>query len=162
MKKTLFTAALALVLSVGGFVLSAQEAANSVTLEKRDSLVKLVVQSKLDVNLKNSLTKSAGDSSSVTFGYVKNDGKFVSLVDVMADAEVANGEEKSSTLVLGKFQKGDTIQFGYGNSDGLAAAPTVQVASDAGFHAGYDIDSFYHLDFPKDPFDGKIDIYIVG
>jgi len=163
MKKTLFTAALAFVLSAGGFALSAQEAANSITLEKDHSLVKLVVESNVDVNLKDSLTRTSGDSPASTFGYVKNDGSFVSLVDAMAEAQAADGDAKSASLVLGKFQAGDTFQFGYGNAAGLnSVASTVKVASDAGFHAGFDIDSFYNLDFSQDPFDGKIEIYIMG
>ena len=57
MKKTLFTAALALALSLGGAALSAQETStDAITLEKDHSLVTLVVESKLDVNLKHSNT----------------------------------------------------------------------------------------------------------
>lgn len=166
MKKTLFTAALALALSLGGAALSAQETStDAITLEKDHSLVTLVVESKLDVNLKQSLTTTSETTGTASFGYKKNGTEFVSLVDAMAAVEVANSDNtaKSATLTLGKFQTGDTFQFGYGNSSTFEAfTPTLKVASDAGFHAGYDIDSFYQLDFPKDPFDGRIEIYVMG
>ena len=168
MSKTLFTAALAFVLSIGGFALSAQDSASSITLKKDYSLVKLVAQSNVDVGLKESLTKStssSGNAGSVTFGYVKNDGKFVSLVDAMAGAEVVNGDNstRTATYVLGKFHQNDTFQFGYGNDTSFeAVSPTLKVAGDPGFNAGYDIDSFYQLDFSNDPFDGKIDILVMG
>lgn len=160
MKKTLFTTALAFVLSIGGIALSAQDSANSITLDKDYSLVKLVVESKVEANLKESLTQSVGDNA-VTFGYVKNGGGFESLVDKVAEAQGEN--PTSAEVVLGKFSAGDTFQFGYGNTaDGLTSvASTVKVASDAGYYAEYNIDSFYQKDFSENPFDGKVDILVM-
>lgn len=163
MSKTLFTAALAFVLSIGGFVVSAQE---EIKLEKDYSLVKLVANSgNVDMGLQESLTKSTSPSGdNVKFGYVQNDGNFVSLVDAMAAAQVVNSDStKTSTYVLGKFQKNDTFQFGYGNDTSFdAVTPTLRVAGDPLFNAGYNIDSFYQLDFDEDPFNGKIDILVMG
>lgn len=163
MSKTLFAAALAFVLSIGGFALSAQD----ITMEKDYSLVKLVAQSKtVNVSLTDKLTVSLpGNAKSATFGYVKNDGEFVSLVDAMAAVDVANDDNsaKVATLVLGKFKNNDVLQFGYGNDTTFeAVSPSLKVASDPGFNAAYNIDSFYQLDFSNDPFDGMIDILVMG
>ena len=160
MKKTLFTTAVAFVLSIGGIALSAQDSANSITLDKDYSLVRLVVESNVEANLKESLTVSEEGGKADTFGYVKNGGGFVSLVDKVAEAQGEN--PKSAEVVLGKFRAGDTFQFGYGNAGGFTpVAPTVKVASDAGYYAEYNIDTFYQLDFSQDAFNGKVDILVM-
>jgi hypothetical protein len=157
MSKTLFTAALAFVLSIGGFALSA---ADSITLNKDFSLVKLVVQTNIEGNLIENLTRTSSETSTkMPFGYVKNNGDFVPLQKSMTEKEVVNDETKSTTFVLGKFKQGDTFQFGYSNGTDFEA---LSVASDPAFNAGYNIDGFYHLDFGEDPFNGKLDIMVMG
>ena len=150
MSKTLFTAALAFVLSIGGFALFADESASIVPVE---------FYAKMDVNLRNNLTASA-TASKKNFGYKKlgNDG-FYSLSDAMK----AEASDKKVTFLLGEFSSGDAFKLGFANSDGGDfTAANVKIASDAGFHGGYDIDGFYHLDFSQDPFDGRIEILALG
>ena len=170
MKKTLFTAAVAFVLSFGGvfFTAEAADELGAIEVGKDDSLVKLVFTSKQNVSLKDSLDSlslSVGDSPS-TFGYMNRNGDFISLADAVSQAQSATGDDQSVSYVLGKFNAGETFQFGYGNQEkgitSAAVTSTVKVASDAGYYAEYNIDSFYNQDFSQDPFDGMIEIYVMG
>ena len=163
MSKTLFTAALAFVLSIGGFALSADDVSPIPVAFTNESL-RLVAQSSNDFDLKSHLATLAADSvKGTSFGYKKN-GEFVSLATLMQDAEiVAEGEKASATISIpGKFQKDDVFQFGYDNGETFEAISPTLIASDPAFNAGYNIDSFYHLDFSQDPFNGKFDILVMG
>ena len=176
MKKTLFTAALAFVLSIGGFALSADDVTVSDNSDESGLWdLQLVVKAKDKGFLTKGLASLAAESNNKSFGYYKNKaGEFVSLADSMKSAKaVVDANGASVTFGLGKFDANETLQFGYGSNPdpnatpGQSAAfepinPSLTVSSDAGFHAGYDIDSFYQLDFPKDPFNGKIEIYVMG
>ena len=166
MSKTLFTAALAFVLSIGGFVMSAQaqEAQNQTVSEPsaEAGLWQLVVSAKDETLLNKGLKAIAVNSNEKSFGY-KVGGKFISLSDAMVGApSAADGDKVSATLELGSFNPTEQLQFGYGDENSFDAISGLKISSDAGFHAGYNIDSFYKLDFTKDPFDGKIEIYVLG
>ncbi len=164
MSKTLFTAALAFVLSISGFVLSAQVLTDSESPAQNTLDLVVNIKARYDVNLKESLAVMSVDSSNKSFGYKKNGTEFVPLSQDMKNAANEAGDDASATTIaLGTFQREDELQFGYGDDSGFVPiADSFKVASDAGFHAGYNIESFYHLDFSKDPFDGIIDIMIIG
>ena len=166
MSKTLFTAALAFVLSIGAFAQSAEVTpvtSTSITVGKDYSLVKLVAQTEINNNLQSDLAQRATDNQEKVFGYKKGD-KFVSLATLMENATVdSDGKTvKSATISLsGKFNKGDELQFGYGNVGDAGSFTPLEVTSDP-FKTGYNIDSFYHLDFGEDPFNGMFDIMVMG
>ena len=156
MKKRLFTAALAFVLSIGGFVLSAEEH----NIYFHDNAMKLVVASKTDAGLAEGLSLLSGTNTETktapgTFGYTLNDGEFCSLATAINDAKI-DTKTKTATILRRTFQNGEKIQFGF-EKDG-----NFNVVSDPLFYGEYNADSFYQLDFSKDPFDGMIEIYVMG
>ena len=93
MSKTLFTAALAFVLSIGGFVMSAQaqEAQNqTVSAPSAEAgLWQLVVSAKDEASLNKGLKSIAVNSSKKEFGYKAKEGAFVSLSSAMTNAQSA-------------------------------------------------------------------------
>lgn len=144
--KTLFAAAVAFVMAIGGAALSAADSMDLVA--------------KMDVSLKNNLT-SAAEQEGKDFGYKKQQtGEFHSLSSAM-NAATENGGK--ATIQLGTFNSGEKIQFGYATADGndFTAAP-VKVASDPGYSYSYDPQSFYTLDFSNSAFDGSLEIVAVG
>ncbi len=165
MSKTLFTAALAFVLSIGGFVMSAQaEDAQNQTVSEPSAeagLWQLVVSAKDETLLNKGLKAIAVNSNEKSFGY-KVGSEFTSLSEAMEKPSLVTGDDKvSATFKLGNFSPEAQLQFGYGDENVFdAISAPLKVSSDAGFHAGYNIDSFYQLDFEKDPFNGKIEILI--
>ncbi|MBP5585628.1 MAG: hypothetical protein J6Y92_04670 [Lentisphaeria bacterium] len=165
MKKTLLTAALACVLSIFGFVATAQESTVTLNDGKFSSNVSknlsLLVATSTDVDLSAKLASvSSGEK---TFGYKKN-GTFVSLAQAVSEAQVATvGEAKVTSISLGEFNKDDTIQFGYNGGDNVFHPYSpFKIESDPGYYGGYNADSFYKLDFSEDPFNGMIEIYVIG
>ena len=151
MNKTFFTAVLACVLAICSFALSAAE----------------ILQAKMNVDLKNNLT-TASTESTTDFGFLRTrDGKseFVSLSSAMESASVSDG---TATVTLGDdFVSGDTIQFGYANADGNDFSSeqfqnVLGVQSDPMFSYSYKSESFYKLDFSEDPFNGKIELFVMG
>ena len=170
MKKTLFTAALAFVLSLGGFVLSAQDQ-DPVRLAFSNDSMKLVVASKVDSDLTNGLSLLSGSTVTANFenktspgkfGYKLNDGTFSSLAEKINEIKVDNAT-KTATIPLGEFKDGDTYQFGFEDGDQFSpVGPTLEVASDPLFYGEFSSEGFYQLDFSKDPFNGMIEIYVMG
>jgi hypothetical protein len=164
MKKTLFTAALAFVLSLGGFVLSAEEEAN--TQASDSDLLKLVVASKTEAQtLIQGLSKL--DESYIVnqnvLGYMDN-GDFCSLATAIENAESKSATENATNL-LGSFKDDfkSTYQFGYKeNGKFEAVGPILNVASDPLFYGEFSSDGFYKLDFDENPFNGMIEIYVMG
>jgi hypothetical protein len=177
MRKSLFTVALACVLSIGGLTVAASaenytpqskvafDSASGVLSSKGSESLKMLMmnpQSQADdsIGLSDFLTTIAV-SGEKEFGYMLNDGqnggKFVSLAGLLKS--VKDGDVAS--IVLGKFEKNDTIKFGYADADGKNFS-SVKIESDAGFHGGYDADSFFHLDFSEEPFDGVIEVLVIG
>ena len=163
MKKTLFTAALAFVLSLCGFVLSAQTESNTQAPVQSSNLLKLVVASKTDAeNLILGLSNlNENNSQPEVFGYKVN-GEFCSLASALQIAENA-GATESATNLLGSFSRDTEYAFGFENETGFnPVGPTLHVASDPLFYGEFSSEGFYQLDFSKDPFDGMIDIYVMG
>lgn len=178
MNKTFFTVALACVLSIGGLTATASaenftpqskvafdNASGSLSSKGSESLKMLMMNPKTADNMGLSeFLETIAVSGDKEFGYMLNDGqegsKFVSLSGLLKS--VQSGEVAS--ISLGKFEKNDTIKFGYADANGKNFSQTslVKVESDAGFHGGFDADSFFHLDFAEEPFDGNIEVLVVG
>ena len=167
MKKTLFTAALACALSIFGLVASAQNSAvtfNEDTKQFSSNVSKnltLLVATSSEVDLNGNLSSISSDEK--TFGYKKN-GTFISLAQAVSNAQVATvGNAKVTSISLGDFNENDTIQFGYNGGDNVFHPYSpFKIQSDPGYYGGYNADSFYQLDFSEDPFNGMIEIYVIG
>lgn len=143
--KSLFAAAVAFVLTLGGVALSAQDSMDIVA--------------KMDVSLKDNLTTKATQTGK-NFGYLKDGAGFYSLAEAMAAATTADGK---ASVQLGNFSDRDAIQFGYAAEDGSGFTPaSVKVASDPGYSYTYNPESFYTLDFSNSAFDGNIEIFPLG
>ena len=68
-------------------------------------------------------------------------------------------------IPLGTFSENETFQLGYASEDGNGFTPfsvTQAKSSEPNYYSGYNPDSFYQLDFAEDPFNGMIEIYIMG
>ena len=154
MKKTLFTTALALVLSVCGLGASVQ-AADDDNLIKSGSFavdkLEVGIREKNDMSgeaLKAKLSFASG-AKEKSFGYLI-DGQFSALskaIDVPIPLDKA-------------------ITFGYGSEeDSSQFTPrtvTLNVNADPAYYTGYKSEGFFHLDFSKNPFDGTIEIMVMG
>ena len=166
MKKTLFTTVLACVLTVSGFVAAAEDLAVSFNNDTKlfsSNVTKnltLLVATKSDVDLGANLAAVSTDEK--TLGYKRNGGNFVSLAQAVSDAQVARvGNANVTTITLGQFNANDTIEFGYQDADGGFHGYTPgKIGSDPGYYGGYNVESFYQLDFSEDPFDGMIEIVV--
>ena len=196
MNKSLFTAALACVLALGGLTLSAQstttaekvsfDSANkafSSTASENLKVVFLDTTEKADglLNLSEKLSDYVEDKS---FGIMLIDDSdpenikktFTALNDVSPVEQV--GKLDVASIPLGKFKQGQTFQFGIGTDENdfepIAIASvkdlkangpknsSITVAGDPLYYAGYNSDSFYQLDFSEDPFNGNIEILVMG
>lgn len=196
MNKSLFTAALACVLALGGLTLSAQstttaekvsfDSANkafSSTASENLKVVFLDTTEKADglLNLSKKLSDYVEDKS---FGIMLIDDSdpenikktFTALNDVSPVEQV--GKLDVASIPLGKFKQGQTFQFGIGTSENdfvpisiasvkelkssNAGNSSISVAGDPLYYAGYNSDSFYQLDFSEDPFNGNIEILVMG
>lgn len=168
MKKTFLTAALACALSIGGFALFADD--NGFSFDRETGVLSSKGASE---SLKILVNKSSGKLSlsefmkprddGKSFGYMLNGSsesgkKFVSLATLMSSIKT-NGNTES--VSLGSFSKDDTVQFGYATPDG-GEFSSVSIGSDAGFYSGIDTESFFKLDFSENPFDGNIEILVMG
>ena len=170
MKKTFFTAALAFVLSLGGLVLSADDDSltNNPRLLFHNNAMMLVVASETDSDLTTGLSKlagtEAGSTSQRTFGYILDSGDFCSLADAISEAKV-DTETNTARISLGKFDatKLNEYQFGFvKDGEFTPVGPSLNVASDPLFYGEFSSEGFYQLDFSNDPFDGKIEVLVMG
>ena len=175
MNKSLFTVALACVLSIGGLTATASaenytpqskiafdKASGVLSSKGSESLKMLMMNPKTSDNMGLSeFLETIAVSGDKEFGYMLNDGqegsKFVSLSRFLKS--VQSGEVAS--ISLGKFKTNDTIKFGYADADGKNFS-LVKIESDAGFNGEHDPDPFFHLDFAEEPFDGNIEVLVVG
>lgn len=168
MKKSFLTAALACVLSIGGLAIFADDNGFAFNTETgvlsskgaTETLNIFVDKSTGKLGL-NEFMKPRDDGKS--FGYLLNgssetDRKFVSLATLMSSIKTSGNTESVS---LGSFNKDDTVQFGYAAPDG-GEFSSVSIGSDAGFYSGIDTESFFKLDFSENPFDGNIEILVMG
>ena len=166
MKKSLIMAALAGFLTVCGITASAEDVTVSTPTMSVKNPMRILVIAKPEYNLTQKLTDAQAVVDGKTMGYLVNPGtsnaEFVSLAKAMPTVTVTEDPNGDHIAALGRFTNGETIQFGYNTKDGFEAAPISVLTSDSGYYAGYNSDSFYQLDFSEMPFDGKIDILVVG
>ena len=154
MKKTLFTTALALVLSVCGLGASVQAADEDILIKSGSFAVdKLAVgvRENNDMSgeaLKANLTFAAG-AKEKSFGYLI-DGQFAALSKAI---EVPIPLDKAITFGYGSEE--DSSQF-------TPRTVTLNVNADPAYYTGYKSEGFFHLDFSKNPFDGTIEIMVMG
>ena len=191
MNKTLLTAALACVLAIGGLTASAEEpvkifkAQDKVTFGSSENTFKTNGTESLKVLIANPISTTNNKiklseflkpitigETSYSFGYQKkgtdNTTEFVSLSSALSSVE-RDAADKSgvAAISLGEFKKGETIQFGYGDSNGkfidkASASLVSSQKSDALYYAGYNHDEFFKLDFAEDPFRGNIELMVIG
>ena len=161
MSKKFIMAALAGFLTVCGVSASAQEEIPYLTAK---DAMRIIAVAKPEYKLGDKLTAAKSEVEGNTLGYIVNPGtaseKFVTLGQ--AAESVTDGLNGDEIAALGHFSKGDKIQFGYKNSDGFTAAKINVVSSDSGYFTGYNPEGFYQLDFSAMPFDGQIDILVIG
>lgn len=166
MKKNLIVAALAGFLTVCGFAASAEDVTVSTPTMSVKNPMRVLFIAKPEYNLTQKLTNAQTVVDGKTMGYIVNPGtssaNFVPLSTALSDVEVTQDSNGYSIAALGRFTNGETIQFGYNTPAGFKAAPISVLTSDSGYYAGYNPDSFYQLDFSEMPFDGKIDVLVVG
>ena len=166
MKKTLVTTVLACVMTIFGFAASAQSQQvvsldGAVFTSNVSKNLKLFVATSSEVDLAKNLSALSGTDGK-TLGYTRN-GEFVSLAQAVKNAEVVpDGSAKTASIYLGKFEKGDKIQFGYqdASNEFHPYNTSNQLSSEPNYYGGYNPESFYQLDFSNDPFDGMIEIVI--
>lgn len=187
MNKKILTAALACVLSFGGFALSAEDydakdkvifdSVGTVFSSKKSESLKIIAIDASNAVGQKSLSEkltSLSNYDGKTFGVMKNGSEFIPLG--RASVETV-GKFDVASVSLGKFEPGQTFRFGFANPDGTgfepyesvssvkalqAAGQTVTVAGDPLYYAGYNADSFYQLDFAEEPFNGNIEILVIG
>lgn len=171
MNKKFIMAALAGVMTVCGFTLSAED---PVIIEKGqvESLdakakMRIVAIARPNTNFTEKLTTVRGDTEGgLTRGYLIKSGSsetFVPLSSAIpASVNVSKDATGNELVSLGRFEQGDTIQFGFKDENGFSPMQISVLSSDPAYYAGYNADSFYQLDFSEDEFDGRIDVLVVG
>lgn len=188
MNKNIVTAALACVLSIGGFALSAEDytAKDKVIFDSDGSVFSSRMSESLKIVAVDASNKAVGQQSlseklislsnynGKSFGVMKNGSQFIPLgnasVETVGNLDVAS-------VSLGKFEPGESFQLGFANPDGSgfeayesissvkalqSAGKSVTVNGDPLYYAGYNADNFYHLDFAEDPFNGNIEVLVMG
>ena len=144
MKKTLFTAALACALTVFGLALSAQDNPQETSSESHPIAFKSTVSQKI-------MLQASGAVSDVDFAIQYNNGSEpVSLV--------AQTEGDPRVFALGQFKAGDTFQLGTVSNNEFVPF----VSSEPGYYISIDENSFYSQDFSENPFDGYIEVLVMG
>ena len=157
MSKKFIMAALAGLLSVCGIAASADDAPEALTPTKA---VKILIAAVPDYNLEENLEQTESVSGLKNLGYTVNGGEFVSLSD--ATKVLSTSENGVDVLLLGHFTKDDQVKLVYKDGDTVTPSTITVLSSDPGYFAGYNAESFYQLDFSEMPFDGKIDVAIIG
>jgi len=171
MNKKIIMAALAGILTVCGMTLSAQEPAPKKTIEafSAKDAMKILAIAKPTYKLGDKLTEAqaqAQEEKGNVFGYILNpdsdNPQFVTLSKALSEQTVTN-DGTNDVVSFGHFAKGDKIQFGYYDSENTFNPATINViSSDSGYYSGYNSQGFYELDFSAMPFDGEIDVLIIG
>ena len=173
MKKTLVTIILGCAMSFMGFTASAQNQPQQAVKMSDDifssnvskSLSILAVSPSDGLDLVSDLSKRTPENK--VFGFKRSNGGFVSLADAIADVKTVPAAENArvSVIPLGTFSENETFQLGYATENGEDFTPfsvTKAKSSEPNYYSGYNPDSFYQLDFAEDPFNGMIEIYIMG
>jgi len=171
MNKKFIMAALAGVMTVCGFTLSAEDPVivEKGQVESLDAKAKMriVAIARPNTNFTEKLTTVRGDTEGgLTRGYLIKSGSsetFVPLSSAIpASVNVSKDATGNELVSLGRFEQGDTIQFGFKDENGFTPMQISVLSSDPAYYAGYNADSFYQLDFSEDEFDGRIDVLVVG
>ena len=161
MNKKFFMAALAGLLTVCGFTATAAEEPDVLSAKKA---MRILAVAKPEYKLSEKLAAAKGPVEGKTLGDIVNPGtdaaKFVTL-GVAAEA-VSTSTKGDDIAALGHFAEGDTVQFGYQDQNGFTPAKITVLSSDSGYSTGYDVEGFYQLDFSAMPFDGSIEVLVVG
>lgn len=170
MNKQFIMAALAGFLTVGAFALSAQEQKTEPQpLTAKDNMrILAIAKSTSDPKLADNLQafQRAGETNGVDLGYYvveagSSEGHFVSLSGAISQ-EVTTDAQGRDVVTLGRFSADDKVQFGYQENNQFYATPINVLSSDPSYFTGYKAEGFYQLDFSETPFDGKIDVLVVG
>ena len=162
MNKKFFMAALAGLLTVCGLTATAADDDEGVLTSKK--AVRILAVAKPEYKLSDKLAQAKTAVEGKTLGYIVNPGtdaaKFVTL-GVAAEA-VSTSFKGDDIAALGHFAQGDKVQFGYKDENGFTPAQITVLSSDSGYSTGYDVEGFYQLDFSAMPFDGTIEVLVVG
>ena len=171
MNKKFIMAALAGVMTVCGFTLSAEDPVivEKGQVESLDAKAKMriVAIARPNTNFTEKLTTVRGDTEGgLTRGYLIKSGSSETFVPlsfaIPASVNVSKDATGNELVSLGRFEQGDTIQFGFKDENGFSPMQISVLSSDPAYYAGYNADSFYQLDFSEDEFDGRIDVLVVG
>lgn len=172
MNKSFFTVALACLLSIGALTASAENITprtvasfnteTGVVSSHGSETLKILLQKPSNEMKLSDFLSTVATRSGMEFGYqqtTESGTKFVSLSTALkgldSSADVAS-------VSLGKFEKNNSFKFGYGDSNGNFTPVPVIIESDAGFDGGFDVDPFFRLDFSEEPFDGNIEVLVMG
>ena len=180
MKKNLFATALACALSLAGLALFAEDEKTSDATFGHAYAEKSKIQfngqdksftsskggmriafAAKDDKLLNNLKTLAEQNDGKQFGFMV-DGNFVSLQSALETAEDTTASNDGEAIVRLRKFSARNLQFGLqGETFEPFSGPTNTVTSDP-FYGGYNVDSFYSVDFAENPFDGMIDILVMG
>ena len=171
MNKKIIMAALAGILTVCGMSLSAQEETPKKTIEafSAKDTMKILAVAKPDYKLAEKLADAealAKEENGIIYGYILNpdsdNAKFVSLSEALADTSVTN-DGTNDVVSFGRFAKGDKVQFGFYDSNSqFNPAPINVISSESGYYSGYNAQGFYEIDFSEMPFDGELEVLVIG
>ena len=169
MSKKFFMAALAGFLTIGAFSVFADEPQTVEALSSKDNMrILAIAKSNSELKLADNLNaaKAATTESGRKLGYYvvkagSTEGQFVSLSDAITQ-EVTTDGQGQDVVALGHFSADDTVQFGYQENSVFHPTPINVLSSDPSYYTGYKSEGFYQLDFSEMPFDGKIDVLVVG
>lgn len=168
MSKKFIMAALAGFLTVGAFAVSADDNQTVDSLTAKDNIrILAIAKSSSNPRLADNLAaaKATTDEGAQAGYYVvkegQTEGSFVSLAEAIKQ-DVTTDEQGRDVVTLGRFSQGDKVQFGVKKNDKFTATPINVLSSDPSYYAGYNAEGFYQLDFSEMPFDGKIDVLVVG
>ena len=138
------------------------------TLDAKDKM-RIVAIAHTNTQLTDKLSTVRGATADgLTRGYLvtssSGEKSFVPLSKAISENVSTTRDGKGNELVsLGHFEKNDTVQFGFQDAQGGFTPMSISVlSSDPSYYAGYNIDSFYQLDFSEKPFDGRIDVLVMG
>jgi hypothetical protein len=176
MNKSFFTVALACLLSIGALTASAEnvtphavasfDKASGVVSSNGSETLKILLQKPSNEMKLSEFLSTVATRGGMEFGYQQTIGDkttFVSLSKALTTLKAESVDAANvASVSLGKFEKDNSFKFGYGDGKGNFNPVPVIVESDAGFHGGFEVDPFFRLDFSEDPFDGNIEVLVMG
>lgn len=148
MKKTLFTAALACVLTLGGLVSYAQVTPSGDNSFAASASEKLYLK----------ILPKASSSLAMNFAIKRGDADYQTLLTSEQISAASSEKVKGLRLDLGNFAANETFKVGV--VSGGQFEPFV--SSEPGYYTSVDTNSYYSLDFSETPFDGTIEVFVFG